>query len=225
LGARSLVHGVKTVVIADDHAIIRNSLDDALSRPGRVAVKGLTVLAHAENGLEAVAAVKQHKPDLLLLDVAMPLASGAQIINDIRRWSPDTHTVVFTGVETAGLLLGLIEDGVRGLFSKADPIENLLDKLPHILDGSTYVAPRFSQILDKQSAIGLLTPRERQTLNMVVAGKNNREIAEVMAVSPKTVDKHRTSLMNKLDVHSVVELIALALREGLLDDGHAFPPK
>lgn len=225
MGAHSLIHGDKTVVIADDHAIIRNALDDALSRPGRVAVKGMRVLAHAENGFEAVAAVKQHKPDLLLLDVAMPLASGAQIVNDIRRWSANTHTVVFTGVETAGLLLGLIEDGVRGLFSKADPIEELLDKLPLILDGSTYVSPRFSMVLETQSAVGSLTPRERQTLNMVVAGKSNREIAEAMNVSAKTVDKHRTSMMSKLDVHSVVELIALALREGLLDDGHSVPHK
>ncbi|MFK7730187.1 MAG: LuxR C-terminal-related transcriptional regulator [Pseudomonadales bacterium] len=224
MGARSLVHGHKSVVIADDHAIIRNALDEALTRPGRVAVNGLKVVAHAENGFEAVAAVKRHKPDLLLLDVAMPLASGAQIINDVRRWSADTYTVVFTGVEAAGLLFGLIEDGVRGLFSKADPIEYLLDKIPHILDGSTYVAPRFSNILETQNAVAALTPRERQTLNMVVAGKNNREIAEAMNVSAKTVDKHRTSLMNKLDVHSVVELISLALREGLLDDAHSVPP-
>lgn len=221
---RSLISDEKTVIIADDHAIIRDALADAVQRPGRVSVSGLKVVAQAENGFAAVAAVKQHKPDLLLLDVAMPLASGAQIINDVRRWSADTVIVVLTGVETAGLLFGLLDDGARGLFSKADPIEHLLDKLPDIVGGSTYIAPRFQGILDAHSGLTTLTARERQTLNMVVSGKTNREIASALNISPKTVDKHRSSLMTKLDVHSVVELITLALREGLLDNGHSLPP-
>lgn len=207
----------QSVVVADDHEIIRQSLIDALTQPGRVTRDGLQLLAQADNGLTAIAAIKQHRPDLLLLDITMPLASGAQILNDIRRWSPHTRIVVFTGIESAGLVASLIEDGIHGLFSKADPIAELLDALPAILTGGRYIAGRFQRLLDTHSAIALLTPRERQTLNMVVAGKTNKEIAAVMGISAKTVDKHRSSLMQKLDVHSVVELIALALREGLLE--------
>lgn len=210
--------GRKTVVVADDHAIVRQSLVDVLSEPGRINTEGLQVVEQAEDGFAVLAAVKRHKPNLLLLDIAMPLASGAEIIKDIQRWSPDTCTVVFTGIEATGLLWGLIEDGAKGLFSKADPVEELLDKLPMILDGTPYIAPRFQALLDKKSAIGALTARERQTLSMVVGGMSNREIAEAMNISPKTVDKHRTSFMNKLNLHSVVELIAFALREGLLEN-------
>lgn len=206
----------QTVIIADDHAIIRESLANVLSEPGRINSEGLEVVDTAEDGFAVLAAVKHHKPNLLLLDVSMPLASGAEIIRDIHRWSPDTCIVVFTGIEATGLLWGLIEDGAMGLFSKADPIENLLDKLPIILEGSPYIAPRFQALLDNKSAISSLTSRERQTLSMIVGGMTNREIADAMNISPKTVDKHRTSLMGKLNLHSVVELIAFALKEGLL---------
>lgn len=206
----------QTVVIADDHAIIRESLANVLSEPGCITKEGLQVVDTAEDGFAVLAAVKRHKPNLLLLDVSMPLASGADIIRDIHRWSPDTCIVVFTGIEAAGLLWGLIEDGAKGLFSKADPIEDLLDKLPMIMEGSAYIAPRFQALLDNKSAISSLTSRERQTLSMIVGGMTNREIADAMNISPKTVDKHRTSLMGKLNLHSVVELIAFALKEGLL---------
>jgi len=180
--------GRKTVVVADDHAIVRQSLVDVLSEPGRINKEGLQVVEQAEDGFAVLAAVKRHKPNLLLLDIAMPLASGAEIIKDIQRWSPDTCTVVFTGMEATGLLWGLIEDGAQGLFSKADPVEDLLDKLPMILEGTPYIAPRFQALLDKKSAITALTARERQTLSMVVGGMSNREIAQAMNISPKTVD-------------------------------------
>ena len=206
-----------TVVIADDHKIIRDTLCAAITQPGRISFNGAELVAEADNGFAAIAAVKRHRPDLLLLDVAMPLASGAQIMNEINRWSPETRTVVFTGVESPGLIFGLVEDGVEGLFSKADPVEELFDHLPAILQGSRYIAYRFQAILESQAAIVALTPRERQTLNMIVGGKNNREMAEAMNISIKTVDKHRTSLMSKLNLHSVSELIAFALREGLID--------
>lgn len=215
------VSAKKTVVIADDHAIVRQSLSDVLSEPGRITAQGLDIVEQAGDGFAVLAAVKRYKPNLLLLDITMPLASGAEIIKDISRWSPDTCIVVFTGLEATGLLWGLIEDGAQGLFSKADPVENMLDMLPMILEGMPYIAPRFRKLLDQKGAITALTSRERQTLSMVVGGMTNREIAEAMNISPKTVDKHRTSLMNKLNLHSVVELIAFALREGMLDQPHS----
>jgi DNA-binding NarL/FixJ family response regulator len=207
----------QTVVIADDHEIVRQSLANALAEPGVINAVGMQVVDQVEDGFAALAAVKRHKPDLLLLDVSMPLASGTEVIKDIQRWSPNTRTVVFTGIEASGLLWSLVEDGAQGLFSKADPVDELLEKLPMILEGTPYIAPRFKKLLDKQQAITELTSRERQTLTMVVGGMTNREMAEAMNISPKTVDKHRTSMMNKLNLHSVVELIAFALREGILD--------
>lgn len=210
-------HGVYTVVIADDHDIVRDGLRDSLAEAGATDETQYEVVAEAGNGLEAIAQVKAHRPDLLFLDVSMPLANGLEVLADLKRWSPATRIVVFTGISSSGLLAGLVESGVDGLFSKGVATANLIAQLPLILAGGRFVAPELAdQISRGQVSLGL-TDRERQTLNMIIAGKSNREMAELLCISAKTVDKHRTSLMGKLGVHSVAELMALALREGLID--------
>lgn len=209
-----------TAVIADDHQIVRQGLRTALEKPGLVTAKGISVVAEANNGFEAVAEVKIHKPDLLLLDIAMPLAGGAEAVLDVQRWSPDTHIVILTGINAPGLLAQLLEANVAGIFSKGDDLNEMYQKLPLILRGGHYITESFQQVLHAQKNTPALTARERQVLNMIVAGKTNKEIAQQLVISPKTVDKHRTSLMDKLDVHSVAELLAYAFREGLIDTDH-----
>jgi DNA-binding NarL/FixJ family response regulator len=209
-------------VIADDHEIVRDGLKLALQQPGMVEHNGLDVVAEAENGFEALAEVKNHRPDVLILDISMPLAGGAEVINDIRRWSPETRIVILTGINAEGLICSLLDSGVDGMFSKGASLNKLYKHLPLILRGGKYVADSFVETMLRQQSRQNLTERELQTLNMVIAGKTSREIAEVMSVSPKTVDKHRTSLMKKLDTHSVAELIAYALREGLIDPENTF---
>ena len=209
-------------VIADDHEIVRDGLKLALQQPGMVEHNGLDVVAEAENGFEALAEVKNHRPDVLILDISMPLAGGAEVINDIRRWSPETRIVILTGINAEGLICSLLESGVDGMFSKGASLNELYKQLPLILRGGKYVADSFVETMQRQQSRQSLTERELQTLNMVIAGKTSREIAEAMSVSPKTVDKHRTSLMKKLDTHSVAELIAYALREGLIDPENTF---
>ena len=176
----------------------------------------------AANGLEAIEQVRLHRPDLLLLDISMPLASGAEIVLDIRRWSPDTKIAVITAVVSPGLLAGLIESGVHGLFSKAGGNDELFAKLPLILRGGHHVSELLMGVLRDAAPAPDLTPRERQTLTMIVAGRTNAEIAGLLGLSPKTVDKHRTSLMAKLGVHSVVELMSRALRDGLIEQQDGF---
>ncbi len=210
---------VKTisVVIADDHEIIRSAIDSLLINLSSESSHQYQVVAVAENGLGALAAAKAQKPDLLFLDISMPLASGAEIIHDIRRWSPDSRIIVFTGISAPGLLATIVESGVEGLFSKGSPVDQMREKLPLILQGGRYVAPDFLELIEQGQQAVALTDRERQVLNMIVAGKTNKEIAEALFISPKTVDKHRTSLMNKLEVHSVAQLLARALKDGLID--------
>lgn len=210
---------VKTisVVIADDHEIIRNAIDSLLINLSSESDHQYQVVAVAENGLEALAAVKAQKPDLLFLDISMPLASGAEIIHDIRRWSPDSRIIVFTGINAPGLLATIVESGVEGLFSKGSPVDQMREKLPLISQGGRYVASEFLELIQQGQQVSALTDRELQVLNMIVAGKTNKEIAEALFISPKTVDKHRTSLMSKLEVHSVAQLLARALKDGLID--------
>ncbi|MAT92672.1 MAG: DNA-binding response regulator [Halioglobus sp.] len=206
-----------TVVIADDHQIVRDGLRTSLQAPGVVEDAGLRVVGEAGDGFEAIACVKAQQPNLLLLDIAMPLAGGAEVLVDIRRWSPDTAIVVLTGISAPGLIASLLELGVDGMFSKGAPLQEMYAKLPLILRGGQYIAAEFTQLLEAQQQRGQLTARERQVLNMIVAGKSNRDIADALSISPKTVDKHRTSLMQKLGVHSIAELMSLALKEGMID--------
>ena len=206
-----------TCVIADDHAIVRSGLRAALEAKGLIEEDGIEVVGEAANGLEAIAAVRQHRPDLMLLDVQMPMAGGTEVLLEARRWSPETKIVVLTGISAVGKLSELVEIGVDGLFSKATNNDALYAALPKVLRGSRQIAGHITRLLEETPQISPLTDRERQCLNLIVAGRSNKEIADLLGISAKTVDRHRTSLMQKLDVHSVAQLIALALREALID--------
>ena len=203
-----------TVVVADDHEIVRAGLIDFLrNRPNLE----LEIVGEAANGIEAMALVKKHKPDLLMQDITMPLAGGEEILLDLRRWSPETRIVIFTAVTTPRVLASLVDAEVDGAFAKGGAMDELENSLPIILQGGKYIAEDIISRMDAgPDPLAELTPRERQVLNMVLTSKTNPEIASQLNISPKTVDKHRTSLMAKLDLHSVGELMAWAAREGLL---------
>jgi DNA-binding NarL/FixJ family response regulator len=203
-------------VIADDHQLVRQGLRAALQTPGLVTDTGILVVAEAGNGFEAIAEVKHHKPDLLFLDVCMPLVGGAEVIVDIRRWSPATKVLILTGSNAPGLICSLLDYGVEAMFSKGEDLQVLYTHLPSILQGGHYVAQEFIATMEDVKRVEQLTDRERQVLNMIVAGKTNKDISEILSISPKTVDKHRTSLMSKLQVHSLAELIAYALKQGMV---------
>ncbi|OWV45327.1 RNA polymerase sigma factor, sigma-70 family [Mameliella alba] len=203
-------------VVADDHAIVRSGLRAALESPGLVEPAGVKVVAEAADGLSAIAAIRQHRPSLLLLDVQMPLAGGLEVLIEARRWSPETRVVVLSGVTSPGKIGELVSCGVDGLFSKGEDNDELFGALPGILRGRRHVSEVFRRMLEEAPEVPDLSERERQVLNLVVTGRSNKEIAQILGISVKTVDRHRTNLMQKLDVHSVAQLIAYALREGLI---------
>lgn len=206
-----------TAIIADDHDLIRSALRRALETPGSIEPDGIQVVHEAANGIDAVSAVKRFKPDLVLLDVSMPLASGAEVFEDIRRWSPDSRIVILTAVTSPGLLATIKDGGAAGLFSKAGSNEELFAQLPHILRGGTYIAESLSDIISKNDAHIALTARERQYLTMVLRGKSNADIADVMGISTKTAEKHRASMMRKFGVHSAVQLFQRANELGMVE--------
>ncbi|WOJ97658.1 response regulator transcription factor [Congregibacter brevis] len=204
------------VVIADDHEIIRDAITELLSQPGNRGEYQYNVVAYASNGLEALAQTKAHKPQILFLDVSMPFANGSEIVHDLKRWSPETRIIVFTGVVASGVLASLVEQGVDGLFSKGSSVNSMRDQIPLIVEGGRVVETSLMSVLKAHSQKERLTNREQQVLAKIVAGKSNKEIAAELFLSPKTVDKHRTSMMQKLDVHSVAQLMAKAIRDGLV---------
>lgn len=210
-----------TAVIADDHEIVRSGLRAALESPGLIEDRGIAIAAEAADGFSTLAAVKEHQPDLLLLDLMMPLSSGAEVVNEVRRWSPKTRIVVFSSVSAGAYLSMIVEAGVDGMFAKGGSNDLLYQKLPLILRGGRFIAPECLKLINEQPDPVSLTPRERQTLLMIISGKTTREIAAAQGISPRTAEKHRASLMSKLDVRSVAELMARALSDGLLDDSRA----
>ena len=206
-----------TAILADDHQIVRSGLRLALETPGLIEPDGISVLADVEDGLSAISTAKSLRPDLAILDVQMPRASGIEVVVEIKRWCPQARLVVFTGVTAPGLIGHLIDAGVDGLFTKSGRVEVLYEKLPQILRGGRFIDDSFVRILEDQPDTPELTGRERQTLNMIVQGQSNKEISIGLGISPKTVEKHRTSLMQKLGVNSVAQLLSRAVKDGLID--------
>lgn len=203
---------LKSAIVADDHAIVREGVINVLTGLGNV-----TIVSEADNGLSAIAEVKKHKPDLLVLDAAMPLAKGIEVYSEARRWSPNTRIVLFTGFTSLGLLADWLDAGVDGLLLKSCASSEIAAAFTAVLDGKQYVSNEVQKML-KSATAKKLTGRERQVLSLIATGNANSAIADNLHISPKTVEKHRASLMAKLGVHSISELMAYALREGLLDE-------
>ncbi len=207
------MHNRKSVVIADDHAIVRKGFVETLME-----LEGVEVVAEVGDGLAAIAAVKKHKPSMLVLDAAMPMARGVEVYAEARRWSPDTHIIVCTGFTSINLLADWLDAGVDGLLLKSCEPNEIKLGFQTVLHGSSYVAVRVQEMLQQSTGIAELTDREREVLALIARGHANVEIGERLNISPKTVEKHRANLMTKLDVHSVAELLVFALKEGLLDE-------
>ncbi|MEX0404914.1 response regulator transcription factor [Aquibium sp. LZ166] len=202
----------RTVVIADDHAVVRSGLRNILS-----SLQGVRIIGEAANGLEAIAHGKRYQPSMMTLDAGMPMCNGMEVLGEVRRWSPRTRICVVTGFTSVGSLADWRSAGVDGLFLKSSEPAELREGFRRILTGSTYLQHDIRCLLDDRQQVVELTLRERQILHQVALGLSNGEIAEKLSISPKTVDNHRSRLMAKLGVHSVAQLVAYALKEGLLE--------
>ena len=176
-----------------------------------------TVVGEAEDGLSAVAMVKAHKPYLIILDIAMPQATGIEVIEEVRRWSPETKIAVLTGMTAKKLLRHVYDSGVDGIFMKSGDTEGWIEDLTAICNGERKIPEAVLQDIKEAEDGPQLTRRERQILFAVVRCESNAQIAERLSISVNTVDGHRTKLMRKLDVHSTAELVATAFRDGLLE--------
>lgn len=199
-------------IIADDHRLMRSGVRQMLAE-----LEQVDIVAEATNGIEAVSSVKQHQPDLLIVDIAMPYANGIEVIEEVRRWSPATRCVVLTGMASIALLHQAVQVGAAGIFSKSGDIDEIVNALPRIAAGETVHSHNLADALARFSRYASLSAREIEVLQCLARGESLKSIAAKLAISRNTVDKHRSAVMRKLDVHSTAELIALAYREGMLD--------
>jgi DNA-binding NarL/FixJ family response regulator len=174
------------------------------------------IVGEAEDGIDAVAKVKSHSPDLLVLDIAMPKTTGVEVIEEVRRWNPQTKIAAVTGVSSLHLLQHIIDSGVEGIFLKSDDSTDWAQDLLAICEGATRHSAELDSRLSSRTDENSLTRRERQILFGIARGEGNSVIAERLGISPNTVDNHRSSIMRKLDVHSAPELVTRAFKDGLL---------
>ena len=211
------------ILIADDHAIVRDGLRQLLSSQADMEVTG-----EAEDGREALKKVKTLRPDVILLDIAMPRLSGLEVISLIREASTATQVVVLSMHAKETYVQQVLASGALGYVLKASPSTDILEAIRTAHRGEYFLSSRLKAevigqyLKTRPAAVAvrgyeLLTEREQQVFRLVAQGHSTAQIAEVLCVSAKTVEKHRTSLMNKLGVHDRMELLKYAIKIGVVD--------
>ena len=212
----------KRILLAEDHAIVRAGIRSLLDP-----VPELEVVAEAKDGLEAVELAKKFQPDLILMDISMPLMNGTEAIKRIKLRQPEIWVIVMTLHKSGEHVRSVLDAGAEGYLLKDDTHQELLAAIRSVTAGGTYLSPKIcgevvggylGRTLRQGGAApwDTLTDRERGVLKLVAEGFKNREIAERLCVSVKTVEKHRANVMKKLDLHNAAGLTAYAINNGLV---------
>jgi DNA-binding NarL/FixJ family response regulator len=205
------------LVIAEDHAILREGVKSLLEAEG-----GFQVVGEAADGIEAVRRVEETRPDLVLLDLSMPRQNGIAAIREIHRLRPETKILALTAQKSEDYVLAALEAGAHGYCLKDADAAGLLSAIRQTLAGGRYIAPGIQGVKaasgdgKPQGAWESLTPREKEVLKLIGEGYRNKEIAEFLFISVKTVERHRANLMGKLDLHGTADLTAYAIEKGLV---------
>ena len=211
------------VLICDDHSIFRQGIRQVLAKN-----PDLEVVGEAATGLEAIAAVKKLKPDLVVMDITMPELSGIEVTKEITGLMPECKVVILSVHSRKTFIMEALKAGARGYVLKDSAGEKLLDAVQAVREGECYLdTPVAAHIVDEfvrmpgrdgeEELPEKLTDRERQILRLVVEGYANKDIAEKLFISPKTVDNHRARIMAKLGRHDVIGLAKYAIATGLVD--------
>lgn len=213
---------MKTIVIADDHDIIREGIKSILSKNTE-----FKVIGEAADGETAFALVQRHQPDVLLLDLSMPKRSGLDIIEQLQLVSPATKIIVIT-MHRAGIYIQkALHLGVKGYLDKENVVHDLLPALRRVAKGENYVGPRVSQYLMEESGKkkrqgnpeqGILTEREGDILRLIAEGKTAKEVAEILFISPRTVENYKNILFKKLGLHKTTDLIKYAIAHNIVEN-------
>lgn len=203
---------VKTVIIADDHPFSAEGLSQALQSVPNIHVVGIV-----KNGIDAISEIKRKKPHGALLDLSMPGANGLEVFLEAQRWSPNTRFAIITGRSASPLFNKIMSSGIHGLFVKNEAPEEICTGIITMLQGERFISPEAQSLIAKTKENTELSKREYQVLQGLARGQSNRELAEILGLSPKTIDTHRTNLLRKMDVTSTASLLVSAMRKGMID--------
>jgi DNA-binding NarL/FixJ family response regulator len=212
-----------TVLLADDHTVVRQGLRALLK-----AEEDMEVIGEAENGRQAVNLVKKSPPDVVLMDVAMPLMNGLEATRQILKSSPTTKVLVLTSYGDDDCIEQLMRAGAAGYLIKQTAANDLLKAIREVQRGNAFFSPSIAKRLRDQcrqafsngqpvKRSGDLTSRESEVLQLIAEGFSNKQIAAELSISIKTVEKHRQQVMNKLNIHDVAGLTRYAISKGLVE--------
>jgi len=210
------------VLIVDDHTLVRDGVRALLSL-----VADIEVVGEAANGKEAIEKVKELAPDVVLMDLAMPIMGGLEATRRIRREFPKTRVLALTQYDDSEYVIPIIEAGACGFVTKMVAFSELASAIQAAYRGESFLSPSAAAALIEECQLKTnaewekdpyqqLTDREREVLKLIAEGHTVREIADMLVVSPKTVEWYKTNLMNKLNIHNKTDLIKFAIRKRVI---------
>ena len=208
---------VTTVVLADDHAIVREGI------AALCAANGMRILGQAADGISAVQMIEEFKPDFAILDLHMPQITGVEAIRRLRQNQCAAKLMILSISREEGTVMEALRAGADAYLLKDGPSRHLLDAISFVRDGGVYVSPmlRGAALFTKaeqtrvEDPLAALSPREMEVFSYLVNGLRAKDIADLLEISPKTVDTYRASLMRKLNVHDLVGLVKFAIERNL----------
>ncbi len=210
------------VLIVDDHTLVRDGIRTLLGL-----ITNIKVVGEATNGKEALEKVKKLAPDVVLMDLAMPIMSGLEATRRIRKRFPRTKVLALTQYEDREYIVPTIEAGARGFISKTAAFSELASAIQAVYQGGSFLSPMAAAAIieecqqkataeSEKDAYQRLTDREREMLKLVADGYTAREIADMLVISLRTVETHKANLMKKLNIHNKADLIRFAIRKGII---------
>lgn len=207
------------IVLAEDHALVRAGFRALLQ-----SLNGIEVVAEAENGTEALELIERHLPDVVLMDIAMPGLNGLEAAARAAKIAPEVKIIILSMHANEEYVLQSLRAGARGYLLKDAGLTELQLALESVSSGKTFLSPAISKHLidayvertsDGLEPFSILTSRQREILQLIAEGATTKEIAQKLGVSVKTVETHRTQLMQRLDIHDLAGLVRYAIRLGL----------
>jgi two-component system response regulator NreC len=209
------------ILLADDHTVVRQGLRKVLEeRPE------WQVVAEAGDGRDAVRLAEQHRPDVAVVDVAMPLLNGIEATRQITKRAPQTKVLVLSMYSDEAYVTQMLKAGATGYLLKDSADVDLLEAVQAVSQGKSFFSPAVARLMSDDyarqrgdSAVDRyesLSEREREIFQLVAEGKTNKEIAALLFISPSTVETHRARIMEKLDLHSAAEIVLYAVRRGVI---------